>query len=177
MTAVACIGRREVPLHSMRTYLESLGALQAERGLIVSTGNAPGSDQLFALGASAVAPEHVELYLPWPNFERRCVVDGNKVWLASQALDKHVELAAAATPGWEHGGVRDTVKPLMIRNAMIVLRWNEPVDLVLAYPSYHKRGWSGTGHAMRVAAQLGVPVWLIDRQIFWNPAEGQPISE
>lgn len=171
--AVACIGRREVNLQSMRAYLEFLGAHYVERGFILSTGNAPGSDQLYALGAMMVDPTKVELYLPWKTFEKRAVIDGNKVWLADQAWEKHVELAASASPGWDYG-IRETVKPLMIRNAMIIYRWAEPVDLVLAYPSYHKHGWSGTGHAMRVAASLGIPVWLVDRGCYWNPAEGMP---
>lgn len=159
----------------MRCLLEFFGARCVEDGFIVSSGNAPGSDQLYALGASLVNPTRVELYLPWANFEKKSVMAGNKVWLASQATERHVELAASASPGWDYG-VRETVKPLMIRNAMIVARFGDPVRLVLAYPSYRKHGWSGTGHTMRVAAALGIPVWLVDRGRYWNPVEGQPID-
>jgi len=156
----------------MRTYLEALGMHYAERGFVIASGNAPGSDQLYALGASSVRPENVELYLPWHSFEKQVVVEGNKVWVAAQAQERHIELAEAAAPAW--GYMRDSVRQLMVRNAMIVYRWAEPVSLVLAYPDYTKRGWSGTGHGMRVAASLGIPIWLVDRGEYWNPAQGMP---
>jgi hypothetical protein len=170
--AVACIGRRDLKL-SEKCYLESVGALLAERGFTVCSGNAPGSDQAYAHGANLVDGRRVELYLPWATFERKWVDKHNTVWLASQAWPKHVELAASASPGWDRG-VRETVKPLMIRNAMIIFRWGQPVDRVLAYPDCTKHGWSGTGHAMRVAATLGVPVWLVNKGRFWEPTEGMP---
>jgi len=160
--------------HSMRCYLEFIGAHYAEMGFTVSTGNAPGSDQLFALGAGWQDASKVELYLPWQTFERKAILEGNQIWVAKEALDIHLELAESATNNWKHKS--DAVKLLLIRDAMIVVRWNQPVDLVLAYPDYSVAGWGGTGHTMRVAGMLGIPVWLIDRGTFWSINEGMPTS-
>jgi hypothetical protein len=170
---IACVGRRDLR-QSEKLYLESIGASYAEQGCTIVSGNAPGSDQSYALGASLVDGTLVELYLPWPNFERKAVLTGNKFWNASQAWERHVELATQASPGWDH--IRDTVKPLCIRNAMIIYRWGTPVDLVIAYPDCSKHGWSGTGHSMRIAASLGIPVWLANKNTFWNPLEGLPVE-
>jgi hypothetical protein len=161
---------------SDRDYLVSIGAFYAEQGFTLCTGNAPGADQLFALGGSSIDPAMVELYLPWANFERRAITEGNKIFQASQALPRHVELARASAPGFDEG-IRDTVKPLLIRDAMIVYRFDDPVDLVLAWPNFTKRGWGGTGHAMRTAAALGIPVFLLNRWCYWNFLEGMPVAK
>lgn len=173
--AIACVGRRDLR-QSEKLYLESIGAKLAEQGWVITSGNAPGSDQSYAMGANLIAAEHVELYLPWKTFEKKWIDERNKVWVATQAWERHIELAASASPGWDYN-VRETVKPLMIRNAMIVYRWGEPVQMVYAYPDCTKHGWSGTGHTMRVAAALGIPVFMINRGCFWNPADGMPQEE
>jgi len=141
---IACVGSRSVPAVSDRDYLTSIGAFYVEQGFTLTTGNAPGADQLFALGGSTVDPTKVELYLPWQSFEHHAIIEGNKVFHAGQALEKHVELARDGSPGFDYG-MRGTVKPLFIRNAMILYRFGEKVDLVLAWPNFHQHGWGGTG--------------------------------
>lgn len=168
---VACVGRRDLS-HSQRSYLESYGSWLAEQGHSLTSGNAPGADQAFHLGFSMVDIhcERSELYIPWPNFEARQLLPGQKCWLAAQATDRHREIARAAHPAFDN--MRPAVQNLMIRNAMIVMRYDAPVNQVTAFPNSDKRGWGGTGHAIRVAAMVGVPVLLLHQQRWWDPSEG-----
>lgn len=168
---VACIGRRDLS-HSERSYLESYGSLLAEQGHSMTSGNAPGADQAFHLGFSMVDTrcKRSELYLPWRNFEARMLLPGQRCWLAAQATDRHREAAQAAHPIFEQ--LRPAAQSLLIRNAMIVLRFDTPVDQVVAWPNLDKRGWGGTGHAMRIAAAHEIPVFVLQRQRWWNPRRG-----
>jgi hypothetical protein len=175
VSIVACIGRRDLSPWE-RSYLEGYGAWLAAEGHRMTSGNAPGADQSFHLGFCEVDIhcERSELYLPWASFEERQLLPGQRCWLASQALLGHIEAARAAHPIFD--GLRPAVQSLMIRNAMIVLRFDRPVDMVTAYPNVAKRGWGGTGHAIRVAGAAGVPVFLLNLQRWWDPVEGTPQS-
>jgi hypothetical protein len=167
--AVACIGRRDLTL-AQRTYLESVGMHYAEQGYIITSGNAPGADQAFALGASTVNPDLVELYLPWRNFNAKDAIPGQKFWTADQALPEHIEVAKGAHSRWEY--LKDSVRKLMIRNAMIVMRFGCPVQQVVAFPNNQKLGWGGTGHGVRCAGMVDVPVFLLNEQRYWSVTEG-----
>lgn len=168
---IACGGHRELII-SEKLYLASIGASYAEQGHTIVSGNAPGADQAYVIGASEVDPGLVELYLPWPTFEKAKIKPGNRFWTADQAWPRHIELASAASPGWDH--VAPAGRLLCIRNAMVLFRWGQPADRFIALPDRTSHGWGGTGHAMRVAASLGIPVWLADRHHYWNPLEGLP---
>lgn len=167
--AIAGIGRRDLT-RSQHAYLESVGIHLAEQGHILTTGNAQGADQAFALGASIVNPDLVELYLPWPRYEVKKAIPGQTFWTADQARPEHVDVARRAHPAWDH--LKDGVRKLLVRNAMIIMRWGEPVIAVYAFPNTEKRGWGGTGHGIRCAALVGVPVYLLNEQRWWSPTEG-----
>jgi predicted Rossmann-fold nucleotide-binding protein len=162
MAIVACIGQRGITRHSERCYLEAIGAHLAESGHTISTGNAPGADQLFALGAGFHHPHQVELYLPWPRFEEKAILQGNRVFHAADALPEHRRLAEQAHPAWTQ--LSGTVRNLMIRNAMIVRRFDRPADFVYAWPNLTSPHWGGTGHGINVARGLGIPVFIINQQ-------------
>jgi len=170
MLAVACIGKRDALEPWLDKHLEAVGEFYARRGYIVVSGNAIGADQAYARGANRVAPQLVELFLPWASYEQQAIHPENSVRTADQALPIHIEMAQAAAPAWD--SMRQSVRRLMIRNAMVIYRWGDPVSLVCAEPSYHKPGWSGTGHGIRIATTLGIPVHLISRGCLWNPNEG-----
>lgn len=166
MSFVACVGSREVPSW-LQVVCEAYGRFYAESGFRVSTGNAPGADQHFALGAGCIHPELVDLYLPWRSFEQKAIVEGNQVFLADQATPEHLELAREAHPTWDR--LAPTVRKLMIRNAMIVRGLGaEPAVGMVACPDKGKLGWGGTGHAMRVAKWLGVQVVLLPGGAVWD---------
>lgn len=158
---IACIGSRAITKHSERCYLESIGAHLAESGHTVCTGNAPGADQLFALGAGFAHPEQVELYLPWSSFEQKAILPGNRVFHVADASSLHWQLAERAHPAWSSLG---QARNLILRNAMIIRRFDRPVDFVYAWPNLSERDWGGTGHAIRVAQELGVPVFVLNQQ-------------
>lgn len=169
--AIACIGRRKLGLAWEKMYLEVLGARCVEMGWNITTGNAQGSDQCFAMGGNLIESAKVELYLPWGTYEHKAISHSNQVWTATDATSTHIELAKKASSGWNY--ISAGVKPLLIRNAMLIKRWEKAVEMVYAYPDCTKDGWGGTGHGMRVAASLGIPVWLVNFERYWDPQEGQ----
>jgi len=169
---VAGIGRRELTA-LQQAFISDMATRIVQANITLTSGNAIGCDQAFAKGARVHGT--VELYLPWANYERAKMPVGQQYWTANQATPAHIEAAKNAHSAWDHLG--QGVRRLMIRNAMIVMRFDKPVSCVYAFPSYHKPGWSGTGHAMRVAASLGIPVWLMDRNCYWDPIDGQPTEE
>jgi len=157
-THIACIGSRRIEKASDRYLLEHMGAKYAEDGYTITSGNADGADDLFAAGASDVAPERVEIYLPWDSYNRRRLVHGNQIWTADQATQEHWRLAQDAHHRWDW--LKDSVRRLMVRNAMLIRRFDKPVDLVVAFPDMTKPGLGGTGHACRCALMLRIPIWL-----------------
>jgi len=156
---IACIGKRELT-RSEFTYLESCGTKLAEEVHVITTGNAPGADQAFALGASVVDPASVELYLPWTGFEIKKAIPGQKFWTADDAEPKHLTAAQEAHPAWNQ--CSQGAQKLLVRNAMLILRFDRKVDQVMAYPNVEKRGWGGTGHAIRVAYNHDIKVHLLN---------------
>lgn len=157
---VACVGRRDLK-RSESLYLESVGLALIENGHSIASGNAPGSDQAFALGASYLDPSKVTLYLPWSSFEKKAVIEGNVLHQVEEATAEHQDLARRAHPAWDR--LEPTVRRLMVRNAMIV----KSSAVVIAFPDLTKPGLGGTGHAMRCALELGIPVWLLNEQRGW----------
>lgn len=142
---VACVGRRDL---SERTaeLLHRIGQQLAAQGRTIVSGNATGSDQAYAAGANAVKPTLVELWLPWPGFERTAIVIGNVVRICEQA--RCFEIAAAHHPAWDR--LSQGARRLFARNVGIV----EGADIVLALPNHQKPGGGGTGHAMRLARAM-----------------------
>jgi hypothetical protein len=161
MSKIAAIGTREIERHEI-PLLESAGIFYASLGHEIHTGNAVGSDQAYALGASTVNPRQVHLYLPWKGYESKAIIDGNVVHYVDES-DQHMKLLAERNhEKWK--SLSPQVKNLMIRNTQIVYG----SVMVLANPNWNRPGYGGTGHGMRVAAELGIPVWLVREHKWWN---------
>ena len=158
---VACIGSREISTET-KVYLEYVGLYYASRGCTIVTGNAQGSDQAYALGANTVDPNLVELWLPWPSYEQKAVLEGNTIHLVDEATRADWVLAERCHPAWAK--LNDPVRRLMVRNAMIV----STSQLVVAWPDRSKIGYGGTGHGMRVAMELGISIWFADAAQFYG---------
>jgi hypothetical protein len=103
----------------------------------------------------------VELYLPWKSFNIKAAIPGQKFWTADQATSRHIALAQKAHPNWP--ALSRAARKLMIRNAMIIARFDKPVDFVVAMPNQARRGWGGTGHAIRCAELLNIRTHVIER--------------
>lgn len=182
MKRIVCIGSRQVD-QGDASYLQSIGRRTVSNGDLLVSGNAPGSDQAYALGGNMVDAGLVELCLPWATFEKKWIVEnpdythsdwrsremvsGNRIRLASEAHYNHLKLANAAHPGFSH--LSQGAQKLLVRNAMMLLDDAEILsDLVIAWPDRTSHGWGGTGHTMQVAWALQVPVWLANAGCWWN---------
>lgn len=146
---VAGIGRRDINF-SIFNRLKEIGEYIAGEGFELSSGNADGSDYAFASGASVLFPERVFLYLPWTNHNNKHLISGNN--FSSMIKEEWVDVAATHHPKWNT--LSEAERKFMIRNVGIVYK----SKLVIAYPNLNKLGMGGTGHAMRVARTLKIPV-------------------
>ena len=155
--AVACIGRRQIT-PEQRDSLEMIGAWVLEAGFLLSTGNAPGSDQAFARGANRIDPHRVVLHLPWPRFESDSICKGNRVLVAGECR-KYASVAETHHPAWSR--LSQGARKLMTRNVSIV----DSVVAVIALPNPERAGDGGTGQGMRVARAAGIPVIDLARRL------------
>lgn len=136
---IAGIGSRETPpdaLHAL-TYAGAALASQGHRG---SSGGARGADQAFEAGFRSVNPSLLRSYT-----------------VADATPEAH-ELAARYHPAWDR--CSDYAKMLHARNGPIVLSETlcNPVDAILCWtPGGRVTG--GTGQALRIAADVGIPVF------------------
>ena len=150
-TAFGCVGSRD-DLDDLRIKTCTLiGMYLAKAGKTVHSGNAIGTDQVYAIGANAVDPASVYLYLTGTDHNPEAVVLGNKLVYESD----HPEWASVAEK--YHGGYRKLspfVQKLFNRNAGIVT--NSQVLIAMANRS--KKWGGGTGHDIRIANGLGIPV-------------------
>ena len=165
--AYAGIGSRQTPA----AILEVMGRaarMLAEQGWVLRTGLAAGADQTFYLAARSIGP--VELFLPWPSFEREARDPGAE--LATRVLERPTaaarQLAEKHHPAW--GKLSDGVRALHARNGHQILgpRLLSPVRFVLCWTpdgSLDGRGRNvgGTGQALRLADQQQITVLNLAR--------------
>ncbi len=149
----AGIGSRETP-SAMLAKMEQLGRSLAEQGLVLRTGNCQGADQAFAQGANAVAPQTVELYLPWPGYEAQAITVGNKVYTPSRQA---YAIAAKHHPAWQL--CSQAAQALHARNVQIILgpELAQPVEFVLCWTPKGK-AVGGTAMGIRLALAYGIAV-------------------
>ena len=158
-----------------------------EGGDLLVSGNSPGADQAYARGGGLIDPSRVELCLPYPGFEhtqfRPTIIEapdpgygencysGNVVRIANRSATKdHWRIASWMLPSFERQ--RTTVQQLYVRNVMMLLGADgEVADSVIAWPDREKKGWGGTGHTMRCARYLKIPVWLAELGRWWAETE------
>lgn len=153
-----------------RTYVElyrRAAEYTARRGRVITTGAAPGADQLAAEAALAVGGR-VELYPPWESFEREWVrrmqqEHGERVSVILVDTQAH---SAWSQTVWEchpaRGRLRGASWDLLSRTVGVV-QWSAAV-IALPYREsapHPAGGYSigGTGFAIRCAEYLNVS-WL-----------------
>ena len=168
--AYAGIGSRRTPdavLAAMADLAEALGGA----GCVLSTGGADGADRAFETGALRTdAP--VTVHAPWsgyngyrPGREPESDIDV-RVPLATDNVrgEPYADLARRHHPAWERCG--RGARALFARNVAILAGalGGDGVPLpVLAVVAHTPNGLSagrdagGTGHTLRVAAELGIP--------------------
>jgi hypothetical protein len=149
----AGIGSRETPeeiLHLMFHIGQDLGA----HGWNLRSGYAGGADMAFFKGAESVDGK-MEMFLPWAGFEH---APNDSRFISDEASQLHMELAEQFHPNWN--ACKPGAKKLHARNGSQVLGRNldDPSDLVICW-TVGGKGGGGTGQAIRLANQFGVPVF------------------
>lgn len=136
-------------------------ALQmAQSGWYLRSGFADGADKAFGLGAAqhsdATGQELFTMCLPWAGFNGAPTQDPS--FQVIEVYDEIYRLARDHHPNWHN--LSDGAKMLMIRNAAIVAGpdLDSHADLLICWTSEAKAG-GGTGHAIRVAKTLKIPVF------------------
>ena len=168
--AYAGIGSRRTPdavLAAMADLAETLG----RAGCVLSTGGADGADRAFESGALRTdAP--VTVHAPWsgyngyrPGRESESDIDVRVPGPTHAVRDEpYADLARRHHPAWERCG--RGARALFVRNVAILsgaLGADGAALPVLAVVAYTPNGLptgrdaGGTGHALRVAGELGIP--------------------
>ena len=158
----AGIGSRKTPPDDL-ARMEAVGAILQRQGWTLRSGGAEGADSAFELGADRAAREdrtaaRKEIYIPWNNFQQRSAQEPGVI-LASALPKAHeaMEMAKRYHPAWErlsHGA-----RLLQSRNTYQILgrELDDPSGVVICWTEGGTiKG--GTGQALRIAQDLGIPV-------------------
>ena len=124
----------------------------AKTGWHLASGGAEGADTAFAGGAAA---GQRTLYLPWRGYNGHAGPDCRV--LTPSELSACLEIASRLHPAWHR--CSPAVRKLHARNAAVLRgrQLDRPVNAVVAWtPRAEITG--GTGMALRIAAEHGIPV-------------------
>jgi hypothetical protein len=147
----AGIGARLAPA-DMLALAEMVAERLDERGWTLRSGHAPGMDQAFETGAGCNA----EVYLPWPSFEHSESLEADVI--VDRPTSAAYNIAARFHPAWDRAS--KGARALHARNVHQVLGrdCDMPSGFVLCWTlNGEVRG--GTGQAIRVAREYGVPIY------------------
>lgn len=168
--AYAGVGSRQTPtpiLEAMDRIAQTLG----NAGVALSTGGAHGADHAFETGALRTrAP--LTVHTPWPGYNGYRPGSTGPFGIdvirprpgATIQNHSYTDLARAHHPAWSR--LTRGPRALFIRNVSILAGALDPdgdllpIRAVLAYTPTglaHGRPAGGTGHTLRVAAQLRIP--------------------
>lgn len=144
----AGIGSRETPAPILAQFY-MLAADLADAGWTLRSGGAEGADQSFEQGLSAGHPR--EIFLPWRGFA------GNESPLFTPSPDA-LALAEQFHPAWARCSA--AARKLHARNMHQVLGADlaTPVEFVVCWTK-EGSGAGGTGQALRVARDRGIPIF------------------
>jgi len=176
----AGVGPRETPADVLAD-IELAAERLALAGWTLRTGLSPGADQAFCRGALA-AGGHVELYLPWPDFQahaRPPATDG--VWIMQAPAQSAYTLAARFHPRWDR--LAGEERKLRARDVHEVLGADlkSPAELIVCWTQDGSLDGTGpavgaTGQALRVGAEHGIAVLNLARPEHARRLAGLPAS-
>lgn len=155
MKYYAGIGSRETPAEFIEK-MEKIASILEKRGWILRSGGAPGADSAFERGVSD--PKNKEIYLPWSGFQDRdgeeegeLVFDRKEKWAIKIAKKFHPDFA----------NLGKGAKVLMCRNTHQIFGPKRDSVRSLFVVCWTKDGGptGGTGQAIRIANEYGVPVF------------------
>ena len=147
----AGIGARATPAEVLSDMTVMAGWL-ARTGWHLSSGGADGADAAFAGGAPA---GQRTVWLPWRGYNGHRGPDCRV--LSAATLEVCMKIAAALHPAWNR--CSPAVRKLHARNAAVLLgeTLDRPVDAVVCWTA-EGRDQGGTGMAIRIAEDRGIPV-------------------
>ena len=147
----AGIGSRQLPDEIKQRIIEG-AKIMANRGALLRTGGAEGSDEAFLLGAGI---ENTCIYLPWKEYNGH---KGPQTIVATERMRMAaMEIASKHHPAWDR--CSQGARKLHARNVQIILgcRLDNPVDIVVCYTENGEiRG--GTAMGITIANLHNIPV-------------------
>lgn len=152
------VGSRSTPL-SILSLIADLADELARAGWVLRSGGARGADAAFEAGHRRVTSERLEIYLPWPNFNK------NPSTLHGASVEA-LQLAAKHHPSW--GSCDEMARTLHGRNTYQVLGrgLDAPSDVLICWTEdgctgrqTRTRDTGGTGTAIVLAEAYKVPVF------------------
>ena len=179
-------GSRQV-LEEHKNQLIRFGALLAKTmpQARFRSGNAEGSDSLFAEGVASVDPGRMQVITPTPGHRKKNLHPGYDVVALNRVSAVHEEnlvLASnAATPANQTLMEKRKQIPRLGAKARYLLRDTlkvlgdpandlSPADVGIFYTKPDPMS-GGTGHTIRVCQQHGVPFYLFNHWANWLPKE------
>lgn len=152
------IGSRSTPL-DVQALMEAYANHLAVGGWVLRSGGAEGADQAFQRGVHGGAKE---IYLPWGGFNQFNHDPENGFYVAEEFgnYTQAQEIAKSNHPAWENCG--QGARRLHTRNVYQVLGkdLSTPSQALVCWaePSSDGHVKGGTGMAVRIAKQCGVPI-------------------
>jgi hypothetical protein len=156
----AGVGSRQTP-STIQESMTLMGFQMSQSGWHLRSGYAEGADKAFGLGAAQQSElsdqDRWVMYLPWRGFNG-APKDGDPRFQVCFPTQDLTRVAKECHPAWDR--LNRPAQLLMIRNVAIVagIGLGEPANLLIGWTPNARRG-GGTGHAMRVAEMIGVPVF------------------
>lgn len=156
------IGSRETPPTEL-ARMEALGAILQRQGWTLRSGGAEGADSAFERGADRAAREdgttaRKEIYIPWNGFQRRSDQEPGVILASTLPKAREaMEMAKRYHPAWER--LSQGARLLQSRNTHQILGrdLDDPSGVVICWTEGSTiKG--GTGQALRIAQDLGIPV-------------------
>ncbi len=170
-------GTRTVPVED-KEKLTLFAAEIAEKypNTIFRSGNASGSDELFAKGIESINPKRMEQMLPYPNANKKRLHKESKVLslddLTKEEIAELADFSIKATPSYKAlinaytstmKRNRLTVKAIyLLRDALKITGLKRlgfaPAELGIFYTSKDNPKGGGTGHTIRMCELRNIPV-------------------
>jgi hypothetical protein len=153
----AGIGARTTPSNILALMTQIAIKLE-ERGYVLRSGGADGADTAFSHGA-----KNKEVFVPWDGF--------NGIKLEHPIPDEAFNIAKFYHPAYDV--LSQGVKKLMARNTMQLLgpKLREKSEFVVCWTKdgcssslERTKNTGGTGQAIHIASELGVPVFNLSRE-------------
>ncbi|MCK9369737.1 hypothetical protein M0R04_07515 [Candidatus Dojkabacteria bacterium] len=172
------IGSRKIS-KSIEQDMEQFACVAANKGWILRSGGASGSDSAFERGCDRVCGQK-EIFLPWMNF------NNNKSQYIAPTFASQ-ELAKTIHPAYNK--LSEPARLLLARNMHLVLgpQLNDPVKFVICFTpdgvehhSNYSSKTGGTGSAIALASKNFIPIFNIFEEqrleaaleFLLNPTEG-----